>query len=252
VVNRSTLVRSPLSPTPSTPEGFSWRRSLVLAALLLVALVAGVLLAVILARAVHASLGDPRHPALTWGLVGGQILLYVPVIGTLVAYLPWVAQRSLSELGLRRPAAREIGWGLGGGLAMLIVTLIVADVQFSVLHVKTQQLPVQLLANAHDPSVMAGFAALAIVIAPFAEEFVFRGFIFNAIYRYAPLSIALLVSGALFALAHADASAFAPLWAGGIVLAWVYARSGSLVSSMLAHGTFNAIQVALIVFLHQT
>ncbi|HTJ27390.1 MAG TPA: type II CAAX endopeptidase family protein [Candidatus Limnocylindria bacterium] len=242
----------PLSPTPSTLEGFSWRRSLALAGSLLVALIAGVLLAVILARAAHASLGDPRHPTLTWGIVGGQILLYVPVIATLMAYLPWVARRSLSDLGLRRPGARELSWGLGGGLAMLVVTLVVGGIQYAVLHLKTQQLPVQLLANAHDPSVIAGFAALAIVIAPFCEEFVFRGFVFNAIHRYAPLGVAMALSGALFALAHADLTAFLPLCGGGIVLAWVYARSGSLVSSMIAHGTFNAVQVMLIVFAHQT
>jgi membrane protease YdiL (CAAX protease family) len=36
------------------------------------------------------------------------------------------------------------------------------------------------------------------------------------------------------------------------VLAWVYRRSGALTSAMIAHGTFNAVQVLLIVFAHQT
>jgi hypothetical protein len=217
-----------------------------------VALIAGVLLAVALARVMHASLGDPRHPTLTWGVVVGQMVLYIPVIAVLLAYLPWVAGRSLADLGLRKPGAREIAWGFSGGITMLVVTVAVGALQYTVLHLKTQQLPVQLLASAHDPSVIAGFALLAIVIAPFCEEFVFRGFVFNAIHRYAPLGVAIAVSGALFACAHADASAFLPLWACGSVLAWVYARSGSLVSSMISHGTFNAVQVALIVFAHQT
>jgi uncharacterized protein len=220
--------------------------------MLLVALLVGVILAVLLLRVLHAPLADPRQPTLTWGVVGGQILLYIPVIGTLAAYLPWVARCSLAELGLRPPGPREIVWGFGGGVTMLIVTLIVAGIQYALLHLKTEQLPVRLLAGAHDPGIIAGFALLAVMIAPFAEEFVFRGFVFNAIRRYAPLPLAMVLSGALFALAHADVTAFAPLWAGGIVLAWVYTRSGSLVSSMLAHGTFNAVQVSLIVFAHQT
>ena len=252
MVNPSTFVRSPLSPTPSTPDGFVWWRSLLLTALLLVALVVGIAFALLVIRTAHVPLGDPRHPSLTWGVVAGQILLYVPVIGTLVAFLPWVAQRPLADLGLRPPGPREITFGVTGGVVMLIVTLIVAGIQYALLHLKTEQLPVQLLARAHDPALIAGFALLAIVVAPFAEEFVFRGFVFNALRRYLPVPAAMVLSAALFGLAHADMSAFAPLWAGGIVLAWVYWRSGSLTCSMIAHATFNTVQVVLIVFAHQT
>lgn len=252
MVNPSTSARSPLSPTPSTPDGFVWWRSLLLTALLLVALVVGIAFALLVIRTAHVPLGDPRHPSLTWGVVAGQILLYVPVIGTLVAFLPWVAQRPLADLGLRPPGPREITFGVTGGVVMLIVTLIVAGIQYALLHLKTEQLPVQLLARAHDPALIAGFALLAIVVAPFAEEFVFRGFVFNALRRYLPVAAAMVLSAALFGLAHADMSAFAPLWAGGIVLAWVYWRSGSLTCSMIAHATFNTVQVVLIVFAHQT
>jgi uncharacterized protein len=252
VVNPSTSTPSPLSPKPSTPDSFVWWRSLVLTALLLVALAVGIVFALVVVRSAHVPLGDPRHPSLTWGVVIGQILLYVPVIGTLVALLPWVAQRPLAELGLRPPGPREITFGVTGGVVMLIVALFVAGIQYALLHLKTEQLPVQLLARAHDPSLIAGFALLAIVVAPFAEEFVFRGFVFNALRRYLPVPFAMVLSAALFGLAHADMSAFAPLWAGGIVLAWVYWRSGSLTCSMISHATFNTVQVVLIVFAHQT
>lgn len=252
MVNLSTSARSPLSPTPSTPESFVWWRSLVLALLLGVALIVGIVFALLVVRFAHVPLGDPRHPTLTWGVVIGQILLYVPVLGVLAALLPWVAQRPLAELGFRAPQPGEIVFGVFGGIAMLIVALIVAGIQYALLHLKTEQLPVQLLARAHDPGLITGFALLAIVIAPFAEEFVFRGFVFNALRRYLPVPAAMMLSAAIFGLAHADLSAFAPLWAGGIVLAWVYWRSGVLPCSMISHATFNTVQVVLIVFAHQT
>jgi uncharacterized protein len=128
----------------------------------------------------------------------------------------------------------------------------VAGLQNEALHLKTEQLPVRLLAGAHDPLLIAGFALLACVLAPLMEEFVFRGFVFNALGRYLPFWPAAVLSGAAFALAHWDSSAFAPLCAGGVVLAWVYRRSGALIGSMIAHATFNAVQVLLIVLAHQT
>ncbi len=252
MVNPSTSALSPPSPTPSTADAFAWWRSLLFALLLTAGFLAGIGLAVgvLLASGVRPT--RLAHPVLNWGLIGGQTLSYVPLAAVLLGGLSWLARRPLRELGLRPPGSRELAWGLGGGAVMLVVTLAVAALQDLVLHLKTEQLPVQLLAGAHDPGLILGFALMACVLAPFVEELVFRGFVFNALARYAPFWGAALLSGAAFGLAHWDASAFAPLWAGGVVLAWTYWRSRSLVSSMLAHGTFNAVQVALIVFAHQT
>lgn len=252
MVNPSTSARSPLSPTPSTADGFAWGRSLLFALLLVGGFAAGLLFAVGALLATHTPLANPAHPVLNWGVIGGQVLSYVPVLAVLALGLPWLARRPLSALGLRPPGARELRWGLGGGALMLAVALVVAALQNVVLHLKTEQLPVQLLAGAHDPALIAGFALLACVLAPLVEEFVFRGFVFNALSRYLPFWPAAVLSGAAFGLAHWDASAFAPLCAGGVVLAWVYRRSGALTSAMIAHGTFNAVQVLLIVFAHQT
>ena len=252
MVNPSISAASPPSPTPSTANAFAWWRSLLFALLLGVGFVAGLVLALGALRASGIPFTSLAHPTLTWGLIAGQTMSYVPPVAILVGGLAWLAQRPLRELGLRRPGPRELGWGVGGGVVMLVVTLAVAALQNVVLHLKTEQLPVQLLAGAHDPALILGFAAMACVLAPFVEELVFRGFVFNAFARYVPFWGAALLSGAAFGLAHWDKSAFAPLCAGGIVLAWAYRRSGSLVSSMIAHGTFNAVQVALIVFAHQT
>jgi membrane protease YdiL (CAAX protease family) len=91
-----------------------------------------------------------------------------------------------------------------------------------------------------------GLIATAVFFAPFVEELIFRGFIFNALLRYVPVGIAAAVSGIIFGLAHFDRAAFFPLACGGVVLAIVYYRTGSLVSSMLTHGTFNAANVVLV------
>jgi len=50
----------------------------------------------------------------------------------------------------------------------------------------------------------------------------------------------------LFGISHGSLSAFLPLAASGVVLAYVYQRSGSLTASMISHALFNLINVALI------
>jgi len=78
------------------------------------------------------------------------------------------------------------------------------------------------------------------------EEFIFRGFLFNALLRYMPLWSAAVVSGLIFGISHGSPTAFLPLAASGVVLAYVYARSGSLTASMLTHALFNLVNVGLI------
>jgi len=75
------------------------------------------------------------------------------------------------------------------------------------------------------------------------------------VLRYAPPWLAALFSAILFGFAHwqpGNAGAIAPLAAGGIALATVYYRSGSLVASMLTHSLFNTFTVVAVLVFHQT
>ena len=74
----------------------------------------------------------------------------------------------------------------------------------------------------------------------------------NALWRYVAFWPAAVLSSLAFAAAHLAPSALVPLWGGGIVLAYVYARTRALSASILAHGTFNTVNVLLIVVFHQT
>jgi hypothetical protein len=138
VVNPSTSLLSPPSPTPSTPDEFAWGRSLLFALLLGLGFVAGLLLAVGALLATRTPFASPAHPVLNWGVIGGQVLSYVPVLAVLGLGLPWLARRPLSALGLRAPGPNELRWGLGGGALMLAVALAVAALQAVALHLKSE------------------------------------------------------------------------------------------------------------------
>jgi CAAX protease family protein len=90
-------------------------------------------------------------------------------------------------------------------------------------------------------------AVLAVsVVAPFAEETYFRGFLFGWLRGRVPLWLAVAVSSLVFALAHAELALLLPTFTLGCLLALVYHRSGSLFPGMLVHAVFNLVGITLI------
>jgi membrane protease YdiL (CAAX protease family) len=244
----STSEPSPLSPTRWPPDAFAWPRSLAALALVLLAFGAGLVLASVIAVRSGVTQADVASEHLSWGIVLGQLASYVIVVPTLFAVLPWLARRSLADLGLRRPTARALGIAVVGAIAMYAVTIGLAGVQFGVTHRKPEEAATALFSGSHDPLLTIAFGVIAVAIAPFVEELTFRGFLFNVLRRYAPVWLAATLSGLVFGLSHGSPTALVPLAGSGIVLAYVYELTGSLPASMLTHALFNAINLALIAF----
>jgi ABC-2 type transport system permease protein len=81
--------------------------------------------------------------------------------------------------------------------------------------------------------------ALAVVAAPLCEEFIFRGLIFGGMRRSMGLAPAMLMSAALFAIAHPPVSIL-PVFVLGLCTAYAYERSKMLLAPMLVHAIYNA------------
>lgn len=93
------------------------------------------------------------------------------------------------------------------------------------------------------PIIMLGI--LSVFFAPVAEETFFRGFVFGGLRSRWSLLTAALASGLLFGLAHAGNPdgllVIPPITAIGVLFAWGYAHTGSLLTPMLAHALFNGL-----------
>ena len=85
-------------------------------------------------------------------------------------------------------------------------------------------------------------AGATIVVAPLVEEYLFRGLLFRAMQREWPLWAAAALSAGFFAVMHPFA-AWPPVFVLGIASAWLFARSGNLLPSMILHATYNAVVV---------
>lgn len=88
--------------------------------------------------------------------------------------------------------------------------------------------------------VLLGVAAVAFicVVAPVAEEFLMRGFVFAQWSKINPW-FGLVGSAVVFALLHGTVTHFIPIFMVGLLLAVAYASTGSIWFSVLLHVGYN-------------
>jgi len=89
---------------------------------------------------------------------------------------------------------------------------------------------------------------LAVAIAPVAEEFIFRFFLYGVARRYFGKVAAVIVSALLFAAVHGHLPSFGPLVVLGSCLAIAYEWSGSILVPMTMHALFNAVTLTVLAF----
>lgn len=83
-------------------------------------------------------------------------------------------------------------------------------------------------------------AVSVIVIAPVAEELVFRGYIYTTTKRFSDRFFAAALSSLLFGLVHFNIMAFVPLVFLALILVLSYELTGSIWAPISIHALFNA------------
>lgn len=99
-----------------------------------------------------------------------------------------------------------------------------------------------------------GFALglFAIVLAPLAEEGLFRGIFYPAIKRLGFPKAALWVTSLVFALIHFNVLSFIPLVVLALVLVKLYEKTGNLLACVACHATFNALNFVMLFVLNDS
>ncbi|MEA2227495.1 MAG: protease family protein [Solirubrobacteraceae bacterium] len=134
-----------------------------------------------------------------------------------------------------------IGWMLATWVGFYAFTA--AWVAILGLNPQADKLPEQLGVD-DSTAALIGAAFLVAVAAPVAEEFFFRGFLFNALRNWRGVWPAALITGLVFGVIHAgssDPAFLAPLAFFGFGLCMLYVRTGSLYPCIALHCANNAI-----------
>ena len=220
------------------------------------ALLVGMALAGLGGSIVASQLGIAESAGLARAvLISAQYLLFVG-LALLVIWQRIRAprHRKLSVLGLRTGMQRHtVWWGVAGyGVALWLMAALalvggVAGADFSPMSLAG--VGEQFIAATDRPEALVLLLILICLVAPVVEEIIFRGYVYAGIRRRLPPYAAMIISGLLFGMMHTLESGLAPLALMGVVLAWLYERTRSLVPSIVCHMLHNALVFALLVII---
>ncbi len=107
----------------------------------------------------------------------------------------------------------------------------------------------ELVLTSADPLALACFAFTALVVAPLFEEVLFRGVLLPVAGQRLGGAGAVILSAAVFAIAHLSLAELAPLFVLGLGLGWLRWRSGRLGSAVLMHALWNGLTFMNLLFL---
>ena len=147
----------------------------------------------------------------------------------------------------RPRAALALGVGVGFGIIIAAGAIIIAGQALDPV-VKRRLAEIDDIGT--QPWQLVLTITALVVLAPLGEELLFRGLLLRGLARRMRFWPAAIVSGILFASAHADSYYLWPraiaLIGTGVALAWVYRRRGYW-ASVTAHATVNIVaSIALV------
>jgi membrane protease YdiL (CAAX protease family) len=141
---------------------------------------------------------------------------------------------------------------LATGVLIIMLPIILELEQFSAQFLQkigwplADQHAVELILNAKSPWLRGYLAFFAIVLAPVAEEFIFRGVLFPFVKQLGYPKFAWFGVSFLFALIHVNTPTLVPLFVLALVLTWLYQKTDCLLAPIAAHSLFNTANLIIL------
>lgn len=212
-------------------------------------LVAGLLTALLamLAWRALASTG-PRNLELRD--IAMSAVLYGSIVILLIGVMVFLDTSPLRAFGLSHcPVLRALPSGALYGLAALPILLVAQFVFRGAAgdDLAPQEI-VRFLRDADSWRDRLSVVGMALVVAPLAEEFIFRGYLYGVGKRLFGPVPALVLTSLLFAAIHGHIGSLPALFMLAVCFVAAYEKTGSLLVPIAAHSMFNALQVLLILY----
>jgi hypothetical protein len=197
------------------------------------------------------SLSDSRAPAnpRTHDLLSGALF----TVGLLVFLIAFLRLRGFDLTDLM--GLTKIGFGrvLSTGMILLFAAypiILLADSLTRRLLGEglSKQEIIQLFNSSQTLPQRIIIIVMAVALAPVAEEFMFRFFLYGVLKRYFGRLVGLLVNAAFFAAVHTHLPSFGPLFVLGSCFTIAYEWSGSILVPMTMHALFNALTLTVLAF----
>jgi len=197
--------------------------------------------------------GLPHDDIVREGRIGAltTLVVFSCMLALLIFFVRHFFHGGVSELGFYRKSA---GWKFLTGIVLFILLF----PAFRVVHHTSafflnglgvagkSQAAVMWITLEPSPWFDVLAVLNAVVIAAVCEEALFRGFLLRGLKRVIGGDAAIIVSAALFALGHDSYLALLPIFSFGLILGYVYDRTGSLWVPIGFHAAFNAFTMTIL------
>jgi uncharacterized protein len=212
-----------------------------------VAFVLGAILGLLTAGIAWAVLGVDDPGESPEAIIVGTLLLDGSLVAVALVLASLVRRPRPWHFGLRRTAFwPAVGWAALGLFAFWAF----AAVYSVVVQPDVEQTVAENLGAGESTVGLIAAGFMIICVAPFAEEFFFRGFFYGALRTRFSVAVAAVIDGALFGLIHFEGGTdglliLPPLAALGIMFCLVYERTRSLYPVIALHSLNNSIAYAV-------
>ena len=152
---------------------------------------------------------------------------------------------SISQFSFHRMAPTEYLFGIGIGVLLMGVDIGLTWLSYGISPDDSTQF--KDLVESVRPANIGQTCVLGtelLVITPFLEELIFRGIVFRGFREFGFWRAAVLssfLSSVLYYAATLSISMFLPTLAFGLILCWVYEKTGNITVVMLAHLIANIL-----------
>ncbi|WP_283749446.1 CPBP family intramembrane glutamic endopeptidase [Bacillus mycoides] len=185
-------------------------------------------------------LGNSLYAGVLMGLI-------MAVIFTFVVYLFCIKRYKLSwkDIGIWKLSWKNLLWTFVAVISLIVVSIgvlmIMEKLGISFENSKTETIQ-------DDKSIYSFCIAVigAAVISPIYEEILYRGVFYTFFRDRYGIWGGMLISSTIFTVVHIPTYNTLPVnFLSGVVFAWLYEKTNSILSAMIAHAVFNFIAVLL-------
>lgn len=165
-------------------------------------------------------------------------------------------REKLAALGITlKNFFKNVFYGVTGYIAtvpILVAALIIVMVVTKLVHyVPVRQPIVDVFLKEKDASFLMYTSFFAALVGPVIEELFFRGFMYSALKKYARPFLSAFITAAIFAVLHTNIVGFLPIMVLGLLLAFLYEKTGTLVAPITVHIMHNLTMVSYVFLIKQ-
>lgn len=176
--------------------------------------------------------------------------IYVVTL-VLVLGIPWLVRKrrtSKEELGVTRtPSWLDIGLAPVGFVVYFILSTVLVYVATQLIPAfdmqEVQNVGFSNLTERYE--IMLAFLTL-VIVAPLAEELLFRGYLYGKLRKSVPVWVAILMTSVLFAVVHGQWNVAVDVFALSLVMCALREATGSIWAGVILHTMKNALAFYLL------